>query len=216
MSLAIPIEEAVAVLARASTAQPSREGDDDDATRHLQVVRALDAFAARGLSVAPERLVIRIAAIEDPSSLLDLMVAVITDAERSSEAIVERARAIASERTTLVEEAAAAHAIRRVLLDPASAIARHLPREVVLANDFRREELVRSWAAYIGVPIESAGKVETTERSTRALSRLDYRKIREDEERLAIERRVLTEHAEAIREKQRREAEAALASAQRE
>ena len=50
----------------------------------------------------------------------------------------------------------------------------------------------------------------------RMLERLDYRRIRADEERLSIERKVLAEHAEAVREKQRREAEAALASAQRE
>ncbi|MGZ3454932.1 MAG: hypothetical protein ACXVEF_35345, partial [Polyangiales bacterium] len=115
----------------------------------------------------------------------------------------------------LPEEARSGHAARRVLVEPATEIARYLPREAVAQNDFRREELARAWMAAIGVAIESTGKEEPKERSERSLARLDYRKIKADEERLAIERRVLAEHAEAVREKQRKEAEA-LASAQRE
>lgn len=209
----VVVEEAVAALARVIAADPP----SDPAALHLRVVRALDAFAARGLAIAPERIVPRLAASEaDPSrSVLDLLVAILLDTERSAAAIVARTKAIAASIDGLSEEAAVAHAVRRVLIDPAGAIARHLPRDVVVQNDFRREELVRTWASAIGVPVESGGKLEDEARSARALARLDYRKIREDEERLAIERRVLAEHAAAVREKQRREAEA-LASAQRE
>ncbi len=211
----LPIEEGIAVLGRVA-AQPTPVFDES--ALHLRVVRALDAFATRGLPLAPERIVPRIAgSFGDPAqSVLDLMVAVLIESERSASAIVGRAREWADATGALPEEAARAYAVRRVLLDPAEAIGKYLPREVVLQNDFRREELLRAWGAAIGVPIESGGKLEPAERSERALARLDYRRIRADEERLAIERRVLAEHAEAVREKQRREAEAALASAQRE
>lgn len=198
----IPIEEAVAIVARVA-AEPDEQ---------VRLARALDVLAARGFPVVAERFVLR-AATSDVS-LLDFFVALLAESERTAAAVIARAKAIAEE-SGLPAEAAHGLAARRVLLEPASAIARHLPREVIVQNDFRREELVRTWAATLGIPVESRGKAEEPERSARTLERLDYRRIRADEERLAIERRVLAEHAEAVREKQRREAEA-LASAQRE
>lgn len=198
----IPIAEAVAVLARAPASVDPQ----------VRVARTLDALAALGMPVPAERFVLR-AATSDVS-LLDLLVSVMAECAPAGNAVVERARALATA-SGLPEEAAHAFAARRVLLDPATVIAAYLPREVALQNDFRREELVRAWAAQIGVPIESRGAVEPPEKSARALERLDYRRIRADEERLAIERKVLAEHAAAVREKQRLEAEA-LASAQRE
>jgi hypothetical protein len=216
MKAMVPIEEAVAILGRVAASQIAAE--TDESALHLRVTRALDAFAARGLPLPPERIVPRIAgSFEDPAqSVLDLLVTVIVDSDRCASAVVTRAREWIASTTGLPEEAARAHAIRRVLLDPADAIGRYLPRDAVMQNDFRREELIRAWAAAIGVPIEAGGKPEAAEKSERALARLDYRRIRDDEERLAIERRVLAEHTEAVREKQRRDAEAALASAQRE
>lgn len=204
----IPLEESVAILARVTTL-----GVEDETSRHLRVVRALDAFAARGLAIAAERVVPRVAASFDDTSLIDLMVNVLIESDRAAEAIVARARELAD--PSLSSEAAAAIGFRRVLIDPAQSIGKYLPREVVMQNDFRREELIRGWAAAIGVGIEQGGRPEATEKSRRVLERLDYRRIRDDEERLQIERRVLAEHAEAVREKQRKEAEA-LASAQRE
>jgi hypothetical protein len=211
--MAFPIEEAVAALGRAVAAG----GATTEAELHLRVARALDVFAAHGLPVAPERVVLHIAASDDPArSSLDLMVSVLTDSERCATAVMEKAKEIASAAGDLSEEARTGHAARRVLVEPAAILARHLPREAVALNDFRREELARTWMSLIDVPIESSGKPEAPERSERALARLDYRKIKADEERLAIERKVLAEHAEAVREKQRREAAEALASAQRE
>ncbi len=204
---AIPLPEAVAILTRVAASRP--ELPTDEAALHLRVVRALDAFAERGLPVAPERVVPRIAASHGDLSLLDPMVAILLESERAAAAIVARARELSP--PELPAEASAALSFRRVVVDPAESIGRYLPRSVVMQNDFRREELVRAWAAAIGVSIEG----ETAEKSARALERLDYRRIRADEERLQIERSVLAEHAEAVREKQRREAEA-LASAQRE
>jgi len=214
MSAMIPIEEGVAILARVAASQPAAAGDES--ALHLRVVRALDAFAARGFPVPAERVVPRVAASFDDPGLLDLMTALVVQSDRIGGAIVAHAQKVMESATGMPEEAARAFALRRVLLDPAQAIGSYLPREVVLSNDFRREELVRAWAAALGVPIESGGKSEPREKSERVLARLDYRRIRADEEKLAIERRVLAEHAEAVREKQRREAEAALASAQRE
>ena len=210
----IPVEETVAILARVAASSPT--APSDEASLHLRIVRALDVFAARGLTVAPERVVPRIAASFDDTSLLDLMVSVIVESERAGEAIVLRARELAPlSDPGLPDEAGAALGFRRVLLDPAQTIGRYLPRDVVMQNDFRREELIRAWAAAIGLPLEVANKPEPREKSARMLERLDYRRIRADEERLSIEHRVLAEHAEAVREKQRRDAEA-LASAQRE
>lgn len=203
----IPVQEAVAVLSRVAASAP--EATADEAALHLRVVRALDAFAARGLSIPPERVVPRIAGAFDDLSLLDLMVALMLESEKTAAAVVARAGELAV--STLPADAAAAMAFRRVLIDPAQSIGRYLPRSVVMQNEFRREELVRAWAAAIGVSIEG----ESADKSARVLERLDYRRIRADEERLQIERRVLAEHAAAVREKQRLEAEA-LASAQRE
>jgi hypothetical protein len=211
--MAFPIEEAIAALGRAvAAAGPTTEND-----LHLRVARALDVFAAHGIAVAPERIVLHIAASDDPArSSLDLMIAVLTESERCAAAVMDKAKELAAAAGDLPEEARTGHAARRVLIEPAAIIARHLPREAVALNDFRREELARTWMSLIEVPVESAGKQEAPERSERALARLDYRKIKGDEERLAIERKVLAEHAEAVREKQRREAAEALASAQRE
>lgn len=204
---AIPIEEAVAILSRAPAELAPAE-------QHVCLARALDVLAARGLPVAPERFVVRAASCD--ISLLDLLVTLLAESDRTAAAVLAQARALARViESGLPPEAAHAHAARRVLLDTGSTIARHLPREVVVQNDFRREELVRTWAALLSVPIESRGKVEEPARSARVLERLDYRRIRADEERLGIERKVLAEHAAAVREKQRKEAEA-LASAQRE
>lgn len=203
----IPLPETVAILARVAASSPA--APTDEASLHLRVVRALDVFAACGLPVAPERAVPRLAASFDDSSLVDLMVTLLSESERTAATIVERARALCE--PSLPVEASAAVAFRRVLIDPALTLGRYLTRDVVMQNDFRREELVRAWAAAIGVAIDG----ETPEKSARALERLDYRRIRADEERLQIERKVLAEHAAAVREKQRLEAEA-LASAQRE
>jgi len=202
---AIPIEEAVAILSRVPAEVSSLE-------EHVRIARALDVLAARGLPVVPERFVVRAASSD--VSLLDFLIALLAESERTAQAVISRARTLA-EQSGLPAEAANAHAARRILLDPGSAIARDLPREVVVQNDFRREELVRTWAARLEIPVESRGKPEEPERSARVLERLDYRRIRADEDRLAIERKVLAEHAAAVREKQRIEAEA-LASAQRE
>ncbi|MGZ5966609.1 MAG: hypothetical protein ACXWP4_03000, partial [Polyangiales bacterium] len=175
--MAFPIEEAVAVLARAAAAAPG--GPADDTELHLRVARALDVFAANGLAVAPERILPRIAASDDPSrSSLDLMVAVLTESQRCAAAVIARAKEIAAAASDLPEEARSGHAARRVLVEPATEIARYLPREAVAQNDFRREELARAWMAAIGVAIESTGKEEPKERSERSLARLDYRKIK--------------------------------------
>lgn len=206
----IPLEECVAILARVAASTPVAASDE--ASLQLRVVRALDVFAAHGLPVAPERVVPRIAASFADASLLELMVAVMVESERAAAAVVSRARALHSD---LSGEAAAATGFRRVLTDPAEVLGRYLPRDVVMQNEFRREELIRAWASAISVPLEVRSKEEPAEKSARVLERLDYRRIRADEERLSIERSVLGAHAEAIREKQRREAEA-LASAQRE
>lgn len=213
MSAAFPIEEAVAALARAAAASPT--APEGDAARHLTIARALDTLAAHGLSITPERFVVHAAVVDHASSSLDLLVAVLAESERCATAVIDRAKELAAAAHGLSTEAALAHAARAVLIEPATAIARYLPRDVVTLNDFRREELARAWMAAIEVPIECQGKLEAKERSARTLARLDYRKIRADEERLAIERKVLAEHAEAVREKQRIELEA-LASAQRE
>lgn len=215
MSTPIPLEDALAVLSRAAATETSAPDATD---LHLRAARVLDVLSSRGIDVPAERLVPLLAgAAEDASqSLLDLLVGMVRESEGVAAAVIDRARAVMTVAARSVSaEAASAHAARKVLLDPAVEIGRYLPRSVALQNEFRREELVRAWAGMIGAPIEHKRKVETEDRSRRALERLDYRKIKADEERLTIERRVLAEHAEKVREKQRREAEA-LANAQRE
>jgi hypothetical protein len=208
----IPLEEAVAVLSRvAASAAPAV----DARATHLRAVRALDALAARGLAVPPERIV---PLLQDGSlALLDLFVSILLESQAASHAVMERARVFTSEvGGNVCEDAANAHGARRALVTPAERIGAYLPREIALQNDFRREELVRAWAAEIGAPLEVKGKREKSDKSARALEKLDYRKIRADEERLAIERKVLAEHAEKVRERQRQREAEALASAQRE
>jgi hypothetical protein len=213
-----PLEDAVAVLARAAATDSSAGGAADSTELHLRAASALDAFAAQGITVPAERFVPLLAGLCDDSSqsILELLITLLRESPAVAQAVADRARGIANEAAPSVgAEAAIGHAARRVLVDPALDLGRYLTRAVVLSNEFRREELARAWAAAIGVPIEAKGRVEPLEKSTRALERLDYRRILADEERLGIERRVLAEHAERVREKQRREAEA-LASAQRE
>jgi hypothetical protein len=211
----IPLEEAVAVLSRIAASDP---GPSDAVGMHLRAARALDELAARGFPVPAERFVPALAGLsEDPSaSVLDLLITLLEQSPETATAIVQRARELAETATTVDPEAARAAAARRVLLDPALEIGRYLSREVALSNEFRREELVRTWADRVGLPLRVRGKLEPEERSRRTLDRLDYRKIKADEDRLAIERRVLAEHAEKVREKQRQREAEALASAQRE
>ena len=91
---AFPIEEAIAIIARAAAAAESATVDDN--ALHLRVVRALDVFAAHQLPVAPERFVVRGAAPDDPArSSLDLMIAVLTDSDRCAAAVIGRAKEIA-------------------------------------------------------------------------------------------------------------------------
>jgi len=226
MTAPFPIEEAVAVLARAAATEASTPSSGTQGVRvldatelHLRAARALDVLAARGIVVVAERLVPMLAGLdEDPAhSVLDLLIALLRESDRVAQAVADRARAMLEDAARNVSsEAAAAHAARRVLLDPALEIGRYLPRAVALQNEFRREELVRAWAAAIGAPVESKRKLEAADKSKRALERLDYRKIRADEERLAVERRVLSEHADRVRAKQQKDAAEALANAQRE
>ena len=213
--LAIPLEEAVAVLTRIAA---SDQATIDDRALHLRVVRALDLLSRRGLVVPAERFAPLVANERAPeTSLLDLFVELLTESEGTIVAVIARAQAHAAAAAPNVpSEAAAAHAARVVLIDPARTIGAYLPRAVALSNEFRREELVRAWAAAIGAPIRARDKLEKPERSKKALDKLDYRRIRADEERLAVERSVLAEQAEKVREKQRKRDAEALASAQRE
>jgi len=217
MTTAFPLDEAIAILTRASASDASTTVDPNEL--HLRAARAIDALASAGIDVPAERFVPLLAGLgEDPSqSVLDLFVALLRESDRVARSVGERAREFAGEAArSVAPDAAIAHAARRVLLDPALELGRYLSRSIALSNEFRREELARAWASAIGVPIETKGKLEATDKSKRALERLDYRKIKADEERLGIERRVLAEHAEKVREKQRRAEAEALASAQRE
>ena len=211
----IPLDEATAVLARVAAIEPGVLEDDD---LHLRAVRALEVLHARGLPIVAERFVPLVALEEDAAnSLLDLFVTLLAESDRTAAAVAGRAQTVAGEvRSKVSPEAALAHAVRAVLIDPARRIGSYLPRSIALLNDFRREELVRAWASAIGAPVSVRDAVEPPKKSARALDKLDYRKIRADEERLSIERRVLAEHAERVRQRQRQRDAEALASAQRE
>lgn len=213
-STPFPLDEALVTLGRvaASGALPK-----DPALPHVRVSRALDVLAGLGVVAPAERLVPHLASLTDDESLLDLLVTLLADAKGVAAAVRERARQLHRDALATVSiEAAAAYAARRVLVVPAREIGAYLPRSIAISNEFRREELARAWAASLGLPVSSKGKPEKPDRSARALEKLDYRRIRIDEERLAIERTVLAEHAAKVRAKQAaREAEA-QASAQRE
>lgn len=221
---AIPLEPCAAILAQRAAERPAAgpEGPSPGGSTaregHLLTARLLDTLAARGVAVAPERLLPLLPVTGGEDSVLELLVALLADADAFAEAVREAVelRAAAARDAGLSDEAALGHAVRTALLVPAREISAYLPRAVVLSNEFRSEELVRAYAAAIDAPLEVRGAREPEERSARALERLDYRRIRDDEERLAIERSVLAEHAERVRELQRRREAEALASAQRE
>lgn len=222
---AIPLEPCAAILAQRAAERPAVGPDGSPSPSaptpreaHLLTARLLDTLAARGVGVAPERLLPLLPATAGEGSVLDLLVALLAGVDAFAEAVREAVelRAAAARDGGLSDEAAIGHAVRAALLVPAREISAYLPRAVVLTNEFRSEELVRAYAAAIGAPLEVRGALEPEERSARALERLDYRRIRDDEERLAIERSVLAEHAERVRELQRRREAEALASAQRE
>ena len=212
----IPLEECVAILSRiAATGSVAV----DDVALHLRATGLLDALAAKGIAVQPERILplMVTTTVDSEASILDLIVTLVEQSAGFAQALEEAIRARVA---TLAPDgdagAAMAHAVRALLLVPAREIGAGLPRPVALANDFRREELVRAFAARIGAPIVARGAAEAREASARVLERLDYRRIREDEVRVAVERRVLAEHAERVRELQRQREAEALASAQRE
>ncbi len=218
MQRGIPVDECVAILARiAATGSVAV----DEVALHLRAARLVDVLAARGLAVAPERILPSLLTTtpDAAASVLDLILALVEECAGFAQALEEALRARATALASASEgpkDAALAHAVRALLLVTAREIGSGLPREVALANDFRREELVRAFASKIGASVIARGKEEPAEQSARILERLDYRRIREDEERLAVERRVLAEHAERVRELQRKREAEALASAQRE
>ncbi len=209
-----PLDEALATLARVAATKPAPR---DAVERQVLVSRTRDTLADLGIVVVEARIVPHLASLLGDEGLLDLLVTLLGDARGIAAAVRERARTIHREAIASVSiEAALAHAARRIVVTPARDIGSYLPRSIALSNEFRREELARAYADALGLPISAKGKVETPERSLRALSKLDYRRIRIDEERLAIERSVLAEHAAKVRAKEAaREAEA-QASAQRE
>lgn len=215
---AVPLEPCVAILRRVAAEGPAEPGAPDPRDAHLRASRLLDALAARGLPVAPERLLPLLPAVEAEDSVLGLLVELLDGCDAFAGALADavRARAAATRAEGLSDEAALGHALRSLLLVPAREIGAYLPRRVVLTNEFRSEELVRAFASFLDAPIEVQGAPEPPDRSARVLDRLDYRRIREDEERLEIERTVLAEHAERVRELQRKREAEALASAQRE
>lgn len=216
MPRAIPLEPCVAILRRVAAEQPAEPAARDPRESHLRASRLLDVLAARGLSVAPERLLPLLPAAEVGDSVLGLLVELLDGCEAFAGALADAVRARAATADGLSEEAALGHALRSLLLVPAREIGAYLPRRVVLTNEFRSEELVRAFASFLDAPIEVHGATEQADRSARVLDRLDYRRIREDEERLEVERTVLAEHAERVRELQRKREAEALASAQRE
>ncbi len=206
----------MAILRRIAAEEPSTPREPALRDAHLRATRLLDVLAERGLSVAPERLLPLLPAVDTGDSVLELLVALIDGSEGFAGALSDAVTARAATAEGLSAEAALGHAVRSLLLVPAREIGAYLPRRVALTNEFRSEELVRAYAAFLEAPIEVAGAVEQADRSARVLDRLDYRRIREDEERLAVERTVLAEHAERVRELQRKREAEALASAQRE
>lgn len=75
-------------------------------------------------------------------------------------------------------------------VDAAAALAERLPPAVVRAHPLRQEELLRRWAAQIDAPLRVADAPEPPDRATRVLERLDYARIRAEEQRLEDERAV--------------------------
>ena len=216
MPRAIPLEPCVAILRRVAAEEPTEPMAPDLRDAHLRASRLLDVLGARGLPVAPERLLPLLPAAEAGDSVLGLLIELLDGCDAFAGALADAVRARAAAADGLSEEAALGHALRSLLLVPAREIGAYLPRRVVLTNEFRSEELVRAFASFLDAPLEVQGAPEQPERSARVLDRLDYRRIREDEERLEVERTVLAEHAERVRELQRKREAEALASAQRE
>lgn len=93
---------------------------------------------------------------------------------------VESMRAIAAERADPLA----------AFVAPAAALARRLPPAVVTAQPIRQEELLRRWAEHHGAGVVSDGRAESPDHRRRVLDRLDYRRIRAEEERLDAQRTI--------------------------
>jgi len=204
----IDVADAVSVLARIVEA----EGPDDYAVHaHLVAARASDALVDLGCPVEAERLVPALGSLADAElEVIGLMVGLVEGCESVGEALRERLSGAGAD--PVQDELT----VREVLIGPARAFGGYLTADVLSLNDFRREELVRGWAAKLGAPIRKGKHVEKPGKAARQLERLDYRRIQADEERFRIEQEVLAEHARKVRELQERRERAAMAAASRE
>ena len=214
VAAAIPLEEAIEILS-----QPARAPSDDEPSRHRQILfsKVMDLLRDLGLEPAAEVVVPALMTLSPAGvGLLDLILALIDECDGVREAVEEFLTTLDSPDQPTTGAARTAAAAQRILIHPTQMLGAYLPTRVVELNDFRREELVRSWAGALGIPIASKGEVESAERSTRILQRLDYRKILIDEERFKVEQTVVSEQAAKVRALQERRRAAAMAAASRE
>jgi len=211
---AIPLEEAIEVLSR-----PARSPSDDEPSRHRQILfsKVMDLLSDLGLEPAAEVVLPALMTLSPAGvGLLDLILSLIDECDGVRKAVDAFLTTLDGPDETTTGAARTAAVAQRVLIHPTQMLGAYLPARVVDLNDFRREELVRSWASSLGIPIAAKGKVESAERSARILQRLDYRKILIDEERFKVEQAVVSEQAAKVRALQERRRAAAMAAASRE
>lgn len=116
------------------------------------------------------------------------------DARRLLALLVETAREVPSMRAA----AAASPLGPAAFTAPAAALAERLPSDAVRAEALRQEELLRRWAALAGAPLAVGGASEPAARSAQVLARLDYARVRAEEQRLADERTIAEARRSAL------------------
>lgn len=209
----LPLTEAVDILGQMDADFP---GDEPDRALQVIVARSLDLLRDLGLEPDPGVVVPILGSLPTAAlGLLDLLLAATEGSESIRAALEDAVQAQLTQLEGSPPRAQLGTVLERTLVGPVSATARYLPRDVVALNDFRREELLRTWAAQAGMPILGDRGEETAERSARELARLDYRRILADEERFRVERTVVAEHSEKIRQLQAAR-QRALAASNRE
>lgn len=164
LDVALDLDAACAALARARLATDARRV----VARHADLWRH-----ALGRPLDPLDAVLPIGALShDALALCGLLV----DAAHE----VESMRAIAAAHPDPLA----------VFVAPAAALGPRLPPAVVIAQPIRQEELLRRWANHHGAGVRRDGRAEPAEHRRRVLDRLDYRRIRAEEERLDAQRTI--------------------------
>lgn len=173
--------------------------DLDDACAALALAAARPAPTAR-LVVARHADLWR-HVLRQPLDPLDAVLpigALSTDAQHLLALLVECAHRVATMQVIAVT-AAAHRGPRAVFVDVAARLAPRLPPAVVRETAIRQQELLRRWADAHGAGVRHEGRDEPDDLRRRVLDRLDYHRIRAEEQRLDEQRTIAEAHREAMR-----------------